>query len=1834
MRTPIAVIGIAARLPGADSITAFRANLLAGVDSVRPIPAERIASTGLDPSVAYPELGYLDRIDLFDHAHFGLSRREAEVTDPQHRLALHLTHEALENAGYAPAALRDSRTAVVFSSPHTGYASLVREPGTLTMVGNIPCMLPARISHLFGFTGPSYGVDTGCNGSLVAVHQASRELRDGDADFAVVGGVSLRPVVAPVEAVADFPGISSPTARSRAFDHAADGAGGGEGGAVLLLTTLDRAIADDAHVYAVIRGSSVVHNGAHSATIATPSARSQAAVIAQAWRGAGLDIDTAGYVEAHGSGTRLGDAVEAEGLALARAGGATTLPIGSVKTNLGHLDHAAGITGLVKTMLSVHHGELYPSLHFEQAAEEVDLDGARLDVVTTARPWAAQSGPRRAGVSSFSLGGINAHCVVEQAPAPVREAEPDGGARLVGVSARTPAGLVAECERLSLELRDSTRTLADVARTLNEGRDHEPYRVSAVVRRTADLAVALAAEATWQRLAPAEGVAERPRVVLLFSGDATFDEYGAGARADAGSWTEPDAPLPDGLPVPADRATLVRRHLAAHARLTRSGIVPDGLMSSGIARYTVRHLQGGLSDADRAALARTEGESAQPADPERLRAAADAETGEGPVVFVELADRGELGDQLREYFADRPDATVLTLGSDKERLLTVLARLYRTGHAVDWPALTATLGYANTPGRRIPLPGRPLNGVPCWVRSPKSPATARGTARTGTPTLAVAAPAQAAPASAGQAAEAHASAAQAAKAPAPPTGTPALAVAVPAQAAPAPAAQAASVPAAQAANAPAPLPVAPTPVPHSAPTPSGASVPESATVPDWLCDALAELLHADEVAVTDDYFAIGGSSIIALQLVEHVRQRYGVHLKLVDVYDHPVVGALAAAITTRLPQQPTPPTRQTHSTLSPTPASTPGQGASDGHRLPPIVAGDDLVLSYGQERMWFHHQLDPDTTLYNLPGVARHRGPFDPEAIRLAWGDLADRHEALRSNFVETDGRPRLTVRPELGDFFRYEDLSAASDPEAAARAVVKEATDWVFDLARDPLVRVTVVRLAPDDHLLCWVMHHAVNDGWAPQIQAKELRDFYAARSEGRVHRLDPLPVQYRHYARWQRDLLDGGLLEGELDYWREQLADPPALALPTDRPRPTRMDFAGAAHGFTIPAELVNRLRAVGTAEATTLFTVLLTGLKLLLSRQSGQRDIVIGTPTIGRSRPELWGLLGFFNNTVALRSDLSGDPTFRELLRQVRGVVLGALDHQEIPFDRIVREVADRDSGRNPIFDVMYVHQTLPPDVAIGEHLFGPNSDEDTGPYFPGLPPGTAKFDLTMVVAERAGEESLDVVVEYATRLFDPDTVTALCDALLELLEAAATDADIRYGELPAGREAKPEPELTPARDESPVSGCLQLQGEVDEAALRSALDDLAERHHVLRSRRPGTGDALTLTTTAHQTDPLASAHALAREQARLMRASTTGPRLRALLVTTGPSQHVLVVSTRPEDYDGGQPELFFRDLFALYEARLDGRPAELPALPVQYEEYARWQRELRADGLLDQRLTHWRDALAGVRALDLPADRSRPVGGTGEAAVHDVRVPEDLAGTATAERLLAGIAALLGLRAGADEAVIGLIGWTPDTGGSPGRRLDDRAARPEVGELIGPFAGGLPLRVDLGGDPTFDTLTERVRRVLVLAEDHRDVPPDDIARAAGLPGEPGRTPLFDVTYAHHRVPRGFGARAGLDISAVPWHGPGTGRLTLPRATTVHDLAWSVTEGPGAAELYVSVEYRTELFDAATVTAIADDLVALLRAAVGVPDSPLSALRPGAREPYPDDVPEPIEGGPSRG
>nr|MDQ3956922.1 polyketide synthase [Actinomycetota bacterium] len=444
----VAIIGISGIFPEARGLEELHRNLAAGRDSVRPLSRERIERTSVDPAPDYPTVGFLEDVDLFDYRFFNISLREAEYMDPHQRLTLELVCAAIEDSGYSLSSLGGTPTGVFLSAPRPEYYELFRDVDPLELLGNAPSALAGRISYALDLRGPSLVVDTGCCASLVAVDAACRELFSGGARFAIAGGLALTILFEPKTTTAAFTEIMSPGGRCRAFDASADGTAAGEGGAIVVLKLLRHALEDGDHVHAVIKGAAVNQNGYRSNGLSAPSPAAQAEVIRAAWEKAGIDPATVGYVEAHGSGTRLGDVIEVQGLVEAFRGTGRTAPcpIGSVKTNVGHLDHAAGIAGMVKAVLALKHRTLYPSLHFESPNPLIDFESV-VEVQREREEWAAGT-PRRAGVSSFSLAGTNVHVVLEEAPPPAVPEDPSGEPELVTVSAKSPAALRDYCRSL------------------------------------------------------------------------------------------------------------------------------------------------------------------------------------------------------------------------------------------------------------------------------------------------------------------------------------------------------------------------------------------------------------------------------------------------------------------------------------------------------------------------------------------------------------------------------------------------------------------------------------------------------------------------------------------------------------------------------------------------------------------------------------------------------------------------------------------------------------------------------------------------------------------------------------------------------------------------------------------------------------------------------------------------------------------------------------------------------------------------------------------------------------------------------------------------------------------------------------------------------------------------------------------------------------------------------------------------------------------------------------------------------------------------------------------
>ncbi|MFI6210226.1 amino acid adenylation domain-containing protein, partial [Streptomyces sp. NPDC051041] len=528
---------------------------------------------------------------------------------------------------------------------------------------------------------------------------------------------------------------------------------------------------------------------------------------------------------------------------------------------------------------------------------------------------------------------------------------------------------------------------------------------------------------------------------------------------------------------------------------------------------------------------------------------------------------------------------------------------------------------------------------------------------------------------------------------------------------------------------------------------------------DVLCGLYAKLLGADRAGIDDDFFELGGHSLLATRLVAHIRTALGADLPVRAVFEAPTVAALAERVK----------------------AAT---GAPPRPRPAAVARPDDVPLSFAQRRLWFLHQLTRGAADgYHMRVVLRLRGALDVPALRAALSDLTARHEALRTVFPDTDGRPRQEV---LDAGRARPALETARVAEAGLSAALERTVRRPFDLAADIPLRAALFELGEDDHVLALVLHHIAADGWSFGPLAADLSTAYRCRTAGRAPDWKPLPVQYADYSLWQHDLLaaDGadGPASGQLSYWRQRLAGlPDRIDLPADRPsRPaaaTDGDATGPAPGgsyaFRIPAPLHARLAELAREHSATVFMTLQAGLAALLTRLGSGTDIPLGTAVAGRDDEVLEDLVGCFVNTLVLRTDTSGDPDFRELLRRVRETDLTAYAHQDVPFERLVDHLGvTRSPDRNPLFQVMLAAQPeLTRDAVALPGL---------GTELIRVPATTARFDLSFNMAEHrtpdGAPDGIDGRVEYRADLFTPATVRLLTERWTRLLESLADDPDL--------------------------------------------------------------------------------------------------------------------------------------------------------------------------------------------------------------------------------------------------------------------------------------------------------------------------------------------------------------------------------------------------------------------------------------------------------------------------
>ena len=677
----IAIIGVAGRFPEAKNIEELYHNLKVGKDSARPISADRLKATTMPLNENYQVLAWLDDIDKFDHKFFSLSFAEAQNMDPHQRMSLEVVYEMFESSGYNIDDFNGSNTAIFSGDVSLKYYELAKAFDPTLITGNTNASTIGHIARAFNLRGAAMMIDTNCSSTLVATNLASKEIECGDADHAIVCGARLmiQPSVAMEEG--DNLGIMTNDGKTKSFSAEADGTGAGEAVGAILLKSLAKAKADNDIIYGVIKGSAVNQEAQLSGSLTAPSSLAQSEVIKKAWKKSNVDPLSIAYIEPHGSGTKLGDPIEIQGIDLAYKGlnaPKKEVAISAVKSNIGHTDTMAGLTGLIKVLLSFKHQVHFGSLHFNTPNPFIDFDQSVTYINTKSKPWVKhEKYPRRAGLSSFALSGTNVHLILEEGPGNGSEQEGDTP-QVITISAKSKTALQANIIALKEYLIDHSEVnLADISYTLNRGRKHYDYRF--VTEK--DNVIELIGELMTHEDQEYEVIQPLKKLCFVFSDEIETNENIRTQFLEHPVFKLAYEACVSNQTVNAQIQTFAFQY-AYYALLKSVGIETKNMLGIGIGRIVLDVIAEQKTLADGLKMAQSSQKSDIPELEKRLKALIDRETAKDKVAFIGIGVNSTLVNGLIDLKGQNKDDKYLTY--TVSTLNELITNLYLNGYNIDW----------------------------------------------------------------------------------------------------------------------------------------------------------------------------------------------------------------------------------------------------------------------------------------------------------------------------------------------------------------------------------------------------------------------------------------------------------------------------------------------------------------------------------------------------------------------------------------------------------------------------------------------------------------------------------------------------------------------------------------------------------------------------------------------------------------------------------------------------------------------------------------------------------------------------------------------------------------------------------------------------------------------------------------------------------------------------------------------------------------------------------------------------------------------------------------------
>jgi len=1440
----IAVIGISCKLPGAKDVKQYWHNLINGVESVKTFSREELIQSGADPAIIdHPDYvkssPVIDDAEIFDAAFFGYSPEEARFIDPQQRIFLECCWNALEDGGYNPYKYQGKIGVFGGCSMNLYLVNNIAKKFPLTspqqifttMVGNEKDYLTTRVSYQFNLKGPSINVQTACSTSLVAIHLACQNLLNYDCDMALAGGATVK--IPRNQGYLFQDGlIYSNDGHCRAFDKNASGTIFGEGAGIVLLKRYEEAIADNDQIYAVILGSAINNDGASKVGFTAPSVNGQKEAIESAYAFAGVDPQSVSYIETHGTGTLLGDPIEIEALAdVFKKSEKKHCVLGSVKTNIGHLDAAAGVASFIKTVLILKHGIIPPILHFKEPNPELRLDQTPFYInnscIEIKKPPQGLlfSKPFRAGVSSFGIGGTNAHILLETFVLNKYEAG-EKPAYILPLSAKTLNALNKKIsDFLDYLINNPTQNcLNDIAYTLQHGRAHFRERVAPVAESFQDVKSIFEKENLFYDRSQ---WFSNPEITFMFSGQGSqyinmakqLYKYEPIFQSNISKCAEIIEKYIDlnivsvicsedsENNVEKQQDLLTRTEFAQPTLFTLEyslaktlinwGVKPDNFIGHSLGEYVAAALADVFTLEQAIEIVCMRGQLMQNMPSGRmLSVAASAE-----------AMQEYCNEEISLSVINSPEHCVLggnneaiALLEKKLNSLEIKTSILKTSHAFHTEMMEpAAKAFVNKLYRfSLNAPKIPFisNVSGAWITSEEAASPVywgdqiRNTVRfsTGMDTLlsmkknhifieigpgntlcslammhkfekkqTIILPSLPSPKQGGKdyifllktiarlwecGLEINWNELTKKK-----SGKRCS------------------------------LPTYPfegkrywIDTNHekekTSPNNNG-SISEIVTNMDnvpgkgnaeidvyhVISEIWKETLGLNDVKVNDEFYQLGGNSLIASQVLSRLNTLTG--KKLITMKELLKNSTLKAQIeiiegklkSDRLPQ---------------------------AIQIPVLQHNQYLPISESQERLWFISKLEPENISHNIVQGIQIRGKVNVEYLKKAWSAIVERHEILRSVFLEVDNEVVIRLIDISADQVTEIDLSSETESISKAESHIKACACEPFDLAKGPLFRTTVYRLSNTEYYFIVCIHHIISDGWSMSIWIDELTRLYASYSKCERPQLPSLPFQFADFAAWQKGEESRYFDTHYKEFWIDMLGrTPQVLQLPADNRRPDKPKYRGKLIPFSLSAKQNERVKAIIGSEKSNLFHILLGMFSTLLYRYSNQKQIIVGCPNANRmSHSGLEQLIGFFINMVPYKIVFDETTTFRQLIKQLIDYTDKISSFQDIPFAKLVEIInPPRATNHTPIFQVMFAFQNYPYRV---EAIDGLNIERR---FFDR---GISEYDLSLYLCEE--NQMISGVFEYSTELFSERTMKTMVDVFSRIIDSITENLDMPVIKIP--------------------------------------------------------------------------------------------------------------------------------------------------------------------------------------------------------------------------------------------------------------------------------------------------------------------------------------------------------------------------------------------------------------------------------------------------------------------